>query len=192
MAEQLPLNTSPLPVKLRVEDYLALDDLGAFQDYAKTELIEGEIIFMNAQHRPHARVKSNLYLILAAALRDSHPELGALVEVSISAPPHNVPEPDIVGTSQPNGDGLVPLDSVKLIVEVADTTLRNDLERKAALYARLGVPEYWVADVNGRVIHQMWALRGEGYGERGEAAFGERIAAATIPGLALETNELRR
>lgn len=187
MTEQLPLNTSPLPVKLRVEDYLALDRNGAFADYAKTELIEGEIVFMNAQHRPHARVKSELYFLIAQVLRSTGSQLTALVEASFEAPPHNVPEPDIVITSEARGEGLVPLASVKLIVEVADTTLRNDLDRKAALYARLGVPEYWVADVNGRIIHQMWAPAGEAYAERREVAIGEAVQAATIEGLSVET-----
>ena len=43
MTEILPLNTAPLPLKLRVEDYLALDASGAFAAYAKTELLDGEI-----------------------------------------------------------------------------------------------------------------------------------------------------
>jgi Uma2 family endonuclease len=189
MTEQLPLNTSPLPLKLRVEDYLALDRIGAFADYAKTELIEGEIVFMNAQHRPHARVKMEL----GFALRDAVSRvagLGVLIEVSIDAPPHNVPEPDIVVTDEPDGEGLVPLRSVALLVEVADTTLRNDMERKAGLYAGLGVAEYWVADVNGRVIHQLWAPAGEAYAERRVVAFGEVVEAVTIEGLRVDTGGL--
>ena len=189
MTEQLPLNTSPLPVKLRVEDYLALDRNGAFADYAKTELIEGEIVFMNAQHRPHARVKMELGFALRDAL-STMAGLGVLMEVSIDAPPHNVPEPDIVITSEPDGDGLVPLGSVALVVEVADTTLSNDLGRKAALYAQLGVPEYWVADVNGRVIHQMWAPAGGAYGERRQVGFGDVVEAATITQLRVDTDGL--
>lgn len=190
MTEQLPLNTSPLPLKLRVEDYLALDRIGAFADYAKTELIEGEIVFMNAQHRPHARLKMALYDALRDGLRESVGRLAALVEVSIDAPPHNVPEPDIVVTDEPDGEGLVPLRSVALLIEVADTTLRNDLERKASLYARLGVPEYWVADLQGRVIHQLWAPAGEVYGERREVAFGAAVEAATVAGLRVATGGL--
>ena len=185
MTEHLPFNTAPLPVKLRIEDYLALDGLGAFADYAKTELIDGEILFMNAQHRPHARVKMELYDRLRDALAILGSALRPIVEVSISVPPHSVPEPDIVLTSEPDGDGLVPLASVALIVEVADTTLVSDLGRKAHVYARHGIPEYWVADVNARVIHQMWRPRGEVYDERREVAFGERIEAATIAGLIL-------
>ncbi|UZK66979.1 Uma2 family endonuclease [Sphingomonas sp. M1-B02] len=187
MTEQRPLNTSPMPLKLRIEDYLALNELGAFADYAKTELIEGEIFFMNAQHRPHARLKGNLYRLLADALKSLGNDLEALVEVSVAIPPHDSPEPDIVVTSLPVGEGLVPVTSVALVVEVADTTLISDLGRKSVLYARAGIREYWVADVNARVIHQMWAPEDDGYVQRCEVAFGDRIEAATIPELTLET-----
>ncbi len=183
MTETLPLNTSPLPVKLRVEDYLLLDRSGALQRYAKTELIDGEIVFMNAQHRPHARIKTRLYDALRDALQSTMPGLTALVEASIEAQPGNVPEPDILVTSEPDGDGLVPIGTVHLVIEVADTTLANDLGRKARLYSGLGVPEYWVADVNGRVLHQMWAPSSEAYRQSRQVAFGEEIAAETIAGL---------
>jgi Uma2 family endonuclease len=78
--------------------------------------------------------------------------------------------------------------SVALAVEVAATSLALDLERKAPLYARHGIGEYWVVDVNGSLIHQMWATEGEAYCERREVAVGERIEAATIDGLAVETD----
>jgi len=45
---------------------------------------------------------------------------------------------------------------LRLVVEVADTTLAFDLGVKAALYARAGIVEYWVLDVSGRrlVVHR--------------------------------------
>lgn len=187
MTEQIPLNISQLPVKLRVEDYLLLDDAGAFAEYRKTELIEGDIYFMNAQHRPHARIKSRLHVLISQALKAMGGNLEAIVEGSVAIPPVNVPEPDIVITSEAEGEGLIPLGSVRLIVEVADATLNTDLTRKAAIYARHNVPEYWVADINGRSIHQMWAPEGEAYAERREVAFGEVLEAATIMGLKVET-----
>lgn len=65
-----------------------------------------------------------------------------------------------------------------------------DLGRKARLYARYGVPEYWVADVEARVIHQLRAPAGEAYQERREVSFGEALAAATIPSLTIDTSSL--
>nr|WP_231708156.1 Uma2 family endonuclease [Sphingomonas populi] len=186
----MPLTIEPLPVKLRVADYLTLDELGAFDAYGKTELIEGEIVYRNAQHRPHARIKSRLYRLIADTLDYIGSDLEALIEGSIAMPPHNVPEPDISLTAEPEGKGLIPLTSLALVIEVADATVKNDLGRKRRIYAREGVPEYWVVDVNRAVIHQMWRHDGDSYTEQREIAFGARIAAATIAGLAVEMNTL--
>ena len=114
MTEHRPLNTAHLPVKLRIEDYLLLDRSGAFDGYAKTELLGGEIYFMNAQHRPHARVKMMLYDAIRDALIASNSPQKAMVEASIAMPDDSVPEPDIVLTSEPDGEGLIPLPSVAL------------------------------------------------------------------------------
>jgi Uma2 family endonuclease len=190
MTELLPLNNSHLPVKLRLADYLRLEEAGAFEEYRKTELIEGEIFFMNAQHRPHAVIKSRLHVRIAAALDAIGQGWEAVVEGSIAIPPHNSPEPDIVVTSEPDGEGLIPLDSVKLIIEVSDATLTFDLKRKLEIYARNGVSEYWVVDVNARVIHQMWLPAGETYAEQREVAFGEPIPASTIAALKVDTRGL--
>lgn len=190
MTEQVPLTTVPLPVKLRVEDYLMLDDAGAFDGYGKTELIDGEVVYRNAQHRPHARIKSRLFRLLAEALDRTASGLEPIVEGSIAVPPHNVPEPDIVVTSEPDGNGLIPLASVRLIVEVADSTLQSDLTKKAAIYARHGVPEYWVVDVQGGIVHRLWSPGEDGFADTDRYLFGEPLAAATIAGLSVETAAL--
>ena len=58
------------------------------------------------------------------------------------------------------------------------------------LYARHGVPEYWVCDVERKVILQHWSPGAEGYAERREVALGERIVAETVQGLAVETERV--
>lgn len=189
MTELLPLNISHLPVKLTVDDYLLLDGSGAFAGYRKTELIDGEIFFMNAQHRPHARLKMGLYEAIKASLPRGS-ALTLIVEASVALSDRDAPEPDLVLTSEPDGPGLIPGASVALIVEVADATLSKDLGRKQAVYAQSGVPEYWVADVDGRLIHQMWAPVDDIYSERRQIAFGHPLSAATIPGPAIATDGL--
>ena len=190
MTEMVPLTTVPLPVKLRVEDYLMLDAAGAFEAYGKTELLDGEIVYMNSQHRPHARVKSRLYFLVAAALRDLGGSLEALVEGSVSMPPYNVPEPDIAVTGEPEGEGLIPLASLALVIEVADTTLRNDLGRKRKIYAREGIAEYWVVNVRARVIHQMWSPVGDRFTQSRDVPFDTGIVSTMIPDLTVDTATL--
>ncbi len=174
------------PLKLKVEDFLLLDGAGAFQGYGKTELIDGAIVYTNAQHRPHARTKGALYDALRSALRDHSSGLEVLVEATVSMPPHDAPEPDLIVTSEPDGEGPVPLASVALIVEVADTTLANDLRTKSRRYAAHHVSEYWVADVEARILHKMWEPSGEKYARADRLSFGQRIAAATISGLEID------
>jgi Uma2 family endonuclease len=190
MTEMAPLTRVPRRVKLRVEDYLRLDDAGAFTPYGKTELLDGEIVYMNAQHRPHARIKSRLFRVISEELARLGVDLEALVEGSVSMPPYNVPEPDIALTAEPEGEGLIPLGSLALVVEVADASLRNDLGRKRRIYARHGVAEYWVVDVNKRLVHQLWQPAGETYAEAREIPFGAPITAATLPGLTIPTTGL--
>jgi Uma2 family endonuclease len=68
-------------------------------------------------------------------------------------------EPDILVARQaaiqisPEGFlALAPAD-ILLLVEVSDTTLSFDLGRKALLYARHGVADYWVVDAKTRETH---------------------------------------
>lgn len=187
MTVEVPLNVlRTLP--LRVEDFLLLNDTGAFEGYGKTELIDGGIVYMNAQHRPHGWVKRGIARELEKDVEGS--EWFVLTEVTVGMPPHDAPEPDIVLTNEPQGEGPIPLSSIALVVEVSDTTLRHDLGTKQRIYASHGIPEYWVADVEGRVIHQMWSPSGEGYAEQRTVAFGADVAAATLAGVRVATGGL--
>ena len=42
------------------------------------------------------------------------------------------------------------------MVEVSDTTLNFDLSVKAPLYARAGILEYWVMDIQARRLIASW------------------------------------
>jgi Uma2 family endonuclease len=181
----------PHRVKLRVKDYLRLSEAGAFGDYAKTELIDGEIIGLNAQFSSHGHVKVTLLRRLADAVEMLLPDHRVWSEVSVAIPPHDTPAPDLLITNfRPHPRAVTPVETVLLAVEVADTTLREDLGPKLRLYARAGIPEYWVADLDGRVIHLMWSPRSDGYAHRDEKRFGERIRSATITRLEIGTDGL--
>ena len=182
--------TQPHAVRLTVDDFVLLDRSGAFDGYAKTELIDGVVLAMNAQYRAHARAKSRLFHRLFGALDTLDAGMEAIVEPSVAMPPENMPEPDIVVTTEPGGDGPVPLESVALLIEISDTTADFDLGQKAAIYAVNGVPEYWVVDLKAEAIHLMWSPAGEGYGARRTVPLGEQVQAVTIEGLAVGTQGL--
>jgi Uma2 family endonuclease len=176
-------------VRLTVDSFLLLDEHGAFADYHKTELIDGDVYGMNAQHSRHARVKSRLLVELALALRALGGDLEAVSEVTVRVADDGAPEPDIVLTRW-RGEGVMPVATVALMVEVSDTTLATDLGRKAELYGAAGVPEYWVVDLNGVrvVVHD--GPSAAGYERRVDVALGDRLASATLPGIEVETATL--
>ena len=177
-------------VKLRVEDYATLDRHGAFAPYIATELIDGLVYELSPQYRPHGFIKDELAYRIRRALESIGSTLHVATEQSVEIVPYSEPQPDIALTSEPRGQGPIPVGSISLIVEVSVTTLSFDKTEKAMLYAAASVPEYWVVDVTARVIHQMWMPQDETYAERRAVAFGERIVATTIDGLAVETASL--
>ena len=184
-----PINV-PLPVKLTIEQFELLDRSGAFDRYAKTELIEGAIYAMQGQFRPHSFAKSELHFRLRTALNSIGSSLMPIVEGSVAMPPLSAPEPDICVTAAPRGEGYIPLDSVALAVEISDSTAAFDLKEKAALYASKGVPEYWVLEIPAATLHQFWSPAESLYRESRSTPVGERIESITIPGLAVESDGL--
>ena len=176
----------PRRLLLRIEDFLTLNEARALDGFSKSELIDGEIVTMNAQFQRHSYAKSEMAFRLRNALGKTS-SLIALVEVSVAMPPHDMPEPDLVVIHGPVGDGAVALDKVVLLVEVADSTRDFDLGRKAALYAHQGVAEYWVVDLQNAEVVRHWQPAADGYARRDSIAFGAAITAATLPGLTVET-----
>lgn len=181
--------TTPHLAKLRVADFLLLAEAGAFNDYARTELIEGEIWVVNAVHRRHARIHAELTIEIGAALKAAGSKLVVYTAPSTELSDDSLPEPDLA-IGEVSEAKIFPGPAIRVAVEISDTTLDTDLGRKAGLYARYGVPEYWVVDVNASVIHQMWAPEKSGYSEHRTVPFGNDLSAATIADLIVETASL--
>ena len=164
---------------------------GAFGS-RRVELRRGQMVEMSAQHVPHARVKHRLTLTLEAALKGSESGFSLLPEVSVDFGADFEPIPDIViwdETAVVDQTGPIPGAAVKLVVEVADSTLPEDLGDKLAEYAAAALPEYWVADVkNGCVLRHAEPV-GETYARCDVALFGEVISALTFP-LTVDTSTL--
>lgn len=192
MTEHAHLPTVSAPFRFDVDQFLALCEQGLFDGYAKTELIEGEIVVMNAQHSRHARVKTRLAVRLANALTALKSPFEPQSEVSVRISEGSLPEPDIALTTY-RGEGVVPVETVALVVEVSDSTLEADLGRKATLYAAAGIPEYWVFDLNEDriLLHASPREDGSGYDGQLDAPFGVVLRAESLAGLSVETTDLQ-
>lgn len=77
-----------------------------------------------------------------AKLRGSQPDIAFYIGKNLQFPPRNNSPIDLNQLEPPT-----------LVVEVAASSLEDDMDRKQKLYQRMGVQEYWVVDVNtGKVI----------------------------------------
>jgi Uma2 family endonuclease len=132
-----------------VAEILRMQDAGVISEDENFELIEGEIVPMQAKTHIHELIKSALNLGLARALPD---RLWLGVETTIYLNANTFVEPDLV--VYPKG---IKLEDVKgsdilLAIEVAVTSLAYDRSLKARLYARHGVNELWVIDAERRRV----------------------------------------
>jgi Uma2 family endonuclease len=145
-----PEATNPARICWTVQacEYL---ESGGLLTPGKYELIHGEIIPKMSQKLPHMRVVTRILLYLVAAFGEEN----AFSQGSLFLSSNSVPEPDGFATLPAyNGTSNIPsATDVALVVEASDTTLRFDLTVKANLYATEQVPEYWVIDIESRVIH---------------------------------------
>lgn len=85
---------------------------------------------------------------------------------------------------------MVPLASIRLIVEIAHSTADYDLVEKMQLHSRNGIPEYWVIDLDARRVHIFWSPAPTGFAERVVLDLGAQIAARTITALIIESDGL--
>ena len=127
-----------------VEEYHRMAEAGILGEDERVELIEGEIVQMAPIGPRHAGSVINVNRLLITRLGDR-----AVVSPQnpIIIRPRSEPQPDLVllrPRAVSYSQELPASQDVLLVVEVADTTVRFDRIVKARLYARAGIPEFWL------------------------------------------------
>lgn len=180
------MNAIPKLATFTVDEFLRMDARGDFALKPKVELLDGVMYEMAPQHVLHARVKSKLGFALQSALQATD-AYEVIIEVSLRLDSRSLPEPDIVICKRNSTEDILTSYDTLLVVEISNTTLAYDLGDKRALYAAADIPEYWVVDVQGKVIHQHAQPRGDAYADRRQVAFGAHVRAITLDGLEIAT-----
>jgi Uma2 family endonuclease len=176
--------------RLTVRDYYRMAEVGILPPEARVELIDGEIIDMPPIGSRHAGTVEHLAHILRQTVGD-----GAMIRTQnpVRLDEYSEPQPDLT-LLRPRSDfykSSHPLPSdVLLVIEVADTTLRYDRGVKAALYARHGIPELWIVDLEGQAILRYREPTHGVYGAADEIDVGAAVTVASIPGVQFDLGEL--
>jgi len=151
-ADSLWLDTapsSPIPRRFSVAEYHRLVDTGILHEDEHLELLEGVIVQMSPQKERHMRAIVRLTRWLTRSLGDEY-------EVRPQGPLTLVdsePEPDLaVVPASPGHSADDHPQSALLVIEVSGSSLSYDRTVKGRIYARAGIPEYWIVNMAGQCV----------------------------------------
>jgi Uma2 family endonuclease len=127
------------------EEYERLVEQGYFHPEERIELVDGGLYEMTPQSSFH----STGVLLTQSALQPLFKEgFQIRIQMPLALGFDSEPEPDLAVVPGGLRDYVYahPTTAI-LIVEVADSSLIHDRKRKASLYARSGIPEYWILNL---------------------------------------------
>lgn len=180
----------PQPYRLTWRDWAR-----AAPESQRLELIEGELYGSPAPTLEHQRLVGRLHFSLFGFLEAT--ELGEVFQAptGVRLTHEDVVEPDVVvvlRTARVKLSGVAIVGTPSLVVEVLSPgTARRDLIEKRALYARVGVPEYWIVDPAQRSVELLRLQRGRWRHTRLTHAT-ESLHSPLLPGFELTLKALFR
>ena len=139
-------------VRFSREAYHRMFETGVLDSQKRYELIEGEIVMTPPIGPGQGDLISQLTDFFVRRLPD---ELQCRIQLPIVVGDHSEPEPDLAivrrRESRYRSEHPFPT-NVVLLIEVSQSSLPRDRGQKMQLYARSGIPEYWIVDVEHRVV----------------------------------------
>ncbi|MGI8550797.1 MAG: Uma2 family endonuclease [Dehalococcoidia bacterium] len=181
---------APARYRFTIDDYHRMEDAGVLSDDRPVELIDGEIIAMSPVGSRHVACVNRLDDLLHERL----PSRSVINQVQspVVLGEHYEPKPDIAVLrfrADYYAEALPRPADVLLLIEVADSSLAFDQEVKLPIYARAGILEVWIADLDGGRIERYTSPTHEGYAQKDSAGHGATLAAATLPALVIRVDE---
>ncbi|OIQ12533.1 Uma2 family endonuclease [Neomoorella thermoacetica] len=176
--------------RFTVDEYYQMAQAGILGEDDRVELIEGEIIEMVPIGTRHAACIRRLLHIFSTKIGDN-----ALVDTQnpLRLGQNSEPQPDLM-LLKPRDDYYATFhprpEDVLLLVEVADTSVAFDREVKVNLYARGGVNEVWLVNLQAQQVTAYHLPSPSGYREVKEYGRGDHIAPLVFPGLNIPVQDI--
>ena len=170
------------------EEYERLVAQGFFRPDERIELVDGVIYEMTPQSAGHA-VAVRLARQIFGRIFSSGFDI--LVQMSLALGENSEPEPDLAVVPGSPRDHLTshPASAV-LVMEVAETSLYRDRDRKASVYARAGIPDYWILVLGGRQLEILRDPQGGIYRSRTVLTATDKISPLACPEAPISVAEL--
>jgi Uma2 family endonuclease len=174
-----------------VDQYRRMAEVGILLEDDPVELIEGELIRMPAVDVAHIGTVMVLTRLLVAACGD---RAWVSVQSPVRLDRSNEPEPDFAllrpragryQVGEPPGPA-----EILLLVGVASSSLAYDRRVKLPLYARHGIPEVWIVDLDARAVDVHRGPTGDGYAPCSSEAQGRVLEPFLLPGVRIGVSDI--
>jgi Uma2 family endonuclease len=173
-----------------VHEYARMRESGILTEDDRVELLDGEIYEMSPIGPLHVGIVNKLNKILIQQVGDD----GIIsIQNPIRLDDYGEPQPDIAILS-PRDDyyahALATPDDVLLLIEIADTSLDYDRDKKLPRYAAANISEVWIVDVNKQIVEQYTLpIQGE-YTSLYKALHGHTATATKLPAVRLMIDQI--
>ena len=172
---------------ITMDEMLALQAAGKV-NYKRTQLLDGEIHEMPMDGLRHIHYAMEIGAGIVQALKPRGYFVG--MQTTLHLTPFNGPSPDVYVLSPGPLVRQTPGERVLLVIEVADSSLKDDLTDSASRYARHAIEEFWVVDVRHRQTHIHRRPRNGAYEELLRMPFEQELRPARIEDFALRIADL--
>ena len=176
--------------RFTVVEYHRLAEAGVLRDDDRVELVEGEIVEMTPIGSQHAACVDRLMVLLQRCVEGR----GILrVQGPIRLDAHSEPQPDLsvlkrradfYASAHPGPGDVI------LVVEVADASLGYDRAIKVGMYARAGVRETWLVDLQNERVDVFTQPTPQGYRASRQIRRGDRLTSHSLPAASLFVNDM--
>jgi Uma2 family endonuclease len=183
-------STAPAKHRFTIEQYYKMAEVGILGIEERTELIEGEIIEMSPIGAKHAGSINRLNRKFSSIVGDR-----AIIAVqnSINLNDYSEPQPDLAILRWREDfytQSLPTTSEIFLLIEVADSTLKYDREVKAPLYAKAGIPELWIVNLEAQVFEVYRQPSETGYQQMQIYAKGQVITMEKLPDVVITVDDI--
>lgn len=173
--------------KLSVDDVYAMFEAGILHPELRVELFDGELIEMASKNIRHEVHKNRLNIWLAQNVK---PPFQPWVETTVRLSEHTYVEPDISIICYRGDMEKVTGADCELLIEVADTSLPHDRDRKIPTYAAHSIREYWLINTQASEIIIHRESDGEAWQDVRTVGYEVPIAPLFDPGLVVNLSEI--
>jgi Uma2 family endonuclease len=183
---------SPPYHRFTSREYYRMAETGVLKPDSRVELLDGQIIDMSPIGPFHGGAVTRLIRLFVT---QSNGRWLVWSQNPVTLDEYSEPQPDLMLVKPAADDyttGLPAPDDVFLLIEVSDSTLASDREKKLPLYGRAGIREVWIINLPDQTVEVYRDPHYQGYASTQILRPGTQASPLAFPDVAVDVAALLR